>query len=93
MFLINFSTPVGNMKFPPHFPTPVENMKFLSPLGNMKILFLKLDLFFCIKIIGLTGKVYSDQTIKFPITSSRGNNYVMVAYDHGSNAILSEPLK
>jgi hypothetical protein len=38
-------------------------------------------------------KSYSDQTGKFPVQSSRGYNYVMVLYDHDSNAILSKPIK
>jgi hypothetical protein len=38
-------------------------------------------------------KSYSDQTGKFPVQSSRGYNYVMILYDHNSNAILSKPLK
>ena len=36
---------------------------------------------------------YSDQTRRFPVQSSRGNNYVFILYDHDSNAILSIPLK
>jgi hypothetical protein len=38
-------------------------------------------------------KLYSDQTGKFPVQSSRGYNYVMVLYDFDSNAILSRPAK
>jgi hypothetical protein len=38
-------------------------------------------------------KSCSDQTGKFPVQSSRGHNYVMVLYEHDSNAILSTPLK
>ena len=38
-------------------------------------------------------KAYSDLTGKFPIQSSRGNNYVMVAYHPDSNAILVTALK
>jgi hypothetical protein len=38
-------------------------------------------------------KSYSDQTVKFPIQSSRGYNYVMILYDYDSNVILSKPLK
>ena len=48
---------------------------------------------FFTKIIEPTGKVFSDQTGKFPVTSSRGNKYVMVVYDHDSNATLTVPLK
>jgi hypothetical protein len=35
----------------------------------------------------------SDQTGKFPITSSRGNKYIMVFYHHDTNCILAEPMK
>jgi hypothetical protein len=38
-------------------------------------------------------KTYSDQTGKFIIQSSRGNNYVFILYDYDSNSILSIPLK
>lgn len=40
-----------------------------------------------------TGKIYTDQTRRFPVTSSRGNQYVLVLYDYDTNAILTEPLK
>ena len=36
---------------------------------------------------------YSDQTGKFPFRSSRGYEYVMIIYDHDSNAILARPFK
>jgi hypothetical protein len=45
------------------------------------------------KIVSLTGKVFSDQTGRFPQTSSRGNKSIMIFYDYDSNAILAEPLK
>ena len=35
-----------------------------------------------------TAKAYSDQTGKFPFTSSRGNQYLLIVYDYDSNAIL-----
>jgi len=37
--------------------------------------------------------VYTDQTGRFPIQSSRGNNYIMFCYDTQSNGILMEPMK
>ena len=36
---------------------------------------------------------YGDLTGAFPYTSSRGNHYLYVMYDHDSNAILVAPLK
>ena len=38
--------------------------------------------------------LYTDQTGRFPYTSFKGNQYVMVAYDmHGSNSIFAEPMR
>ena len=45
-----------------------------------------------LQAIDFTGKVSTDQTWRFPVTSSRGSKYLMVLYDHDSNAILAEPL-
>ena len=44
-------------------------------------------------IHAITDKIYSDQTGRFPVTSSKGNKYVMVLYHYKSNAILVEPIK
>ena len=41
----------------------------------------------------LTGKICTDQTGKFPITSSKGNRYIVVLYSHDLNAILAEPIR
>ena len=46
-----------------------------------------------IKTVELSGKIYSDQTGRFHLTSSKGNKYFMVLYDHDSNVILAKPLK
>ncbi len=43
--------------------------------------------------IPVTGKIFTDQTGRFPITSSRGNKYVMICYDYDPNNIIAEPLK
>jgi len=40
-----------------------------------------------------TGKYYTDQTGCFPCTSSSGSNYVSVAYNYDSIAILVELLQ
>ena len=45
------------------------------------------------KTITITGKISTDQTGRFPVTSSRGNKYIMILFNHDSNAILAEPLK
>jgi hypothetical protein len=45
------------------------------------------------KVVEITGQIYSDQTGRFPVTSSKGNKYIMVVYDYDSTAILAEPIK
>jgi hypothetical protein len=45
------------------------------------------------KVIEITGQIYSDQTGRFPVTSSKGNKYIMIVYDYDSRAILAEPIK
>jgi hypothetical protein len=39
------------------------------------------------------GKIYTDQTGRFPVISSKGNTYIMILYDYDSNAILAQPIK
>ena len=39
------------------------------------------------------GHTFSDQTGKFPGTSSRGFKYIFVMYDYDGNSILTEPIK
>jgi hypothetical protein len=46
-----------------------------------------------VKVIEGTRQIYTNQSGRFPTTSSRGNKYIMIPYDYGSNAILAEPLK
>ena len=40
-----------------------------------------------------TGQIYSDQTGKFVVASSAGNNYLMVVCNYDSNAILVAPMR
>ena len=40
----------------------------------------------------ITGQIYSDQTGKFIIPSSRGNNYLFLLYDYDSNSIHAETI-
>jgi hypothetical protein len=39
------------------------------------------------------GQIYTDQTGRFPVVSSKGNTYIMTLYDYYSNAILAQPIK
>jgi hypothetical protein len=39
------------------------------------------------------GQIYTDQTGRFLVVSSKGNKYIMILYDYDSNAILAKPIK
>jgi hypothetical protein len=39
------------------------------------------------------GQIYTDQTGRFPVVSSKGNKYIMILYDYDSNAILAQTIK
>jgi hypothetical protein len=39
------------------------------------------------------GQIYTDQTGRFTVVSSKGNRYIMILYDYDSNAILAQPIK
>ena len=44
------------------------------------------------KTVDLSGKMYTDQTGRFPVTSSKRNKYILVTYHYESNTIHAEPL-
>jgi hypothetical protein len=39
------------------------------------------------------GQIYTDQTGRFPVVSSKGIKYIMILYDYDSNAILAKSIK
>jgi hypothetical protein len=39
------------------------------------------------------GQLYTDQTGRFPVVSSKGNTYIMILYDYYSNTILAQRIK
>jgi hypothetical protein len=39
------------------------------------------------------GQIYTDQTGRFPVVSSKGNKCIMLLYDYDSNVILAQPIK
>jgi hypothetical protein len=39
------------------------------------------------------GQIYTDQTGRFPVVSSKGNKYIMILYDYDRNAIMAQPIK
>ena len=40
-----------------------------------------------------TGQIYLDQTGRFVLPSSTGNNYIMIVYDYDSNFIFAQPFR
>jgi hypothetical protein len=38
------------------------------------------------------GKIYTDETGRFPVVSSRGNTYIMNLYEYDGNAIMTESI-
>ena len=46
-----------------------------------------------LKLYNGSEKIYSDQTGRFPITSSRVKQYVMIVYEYNPNDIHGEPIK
>jgi hypothetical protein len=74
---------------PASLPPPYTAMTTLpsSPEPNVRTHFVYP------KVVEITGQIYSDQTGRFPVLSSRGNKYVMVIYDYDSSAILAAPIK
>ena len=51
------------------------------------------ECYFVITPTSLTGITFSDQSGRFPVTSSKRNKYVMIMYDYDSNIILGEAMK
>ena len=45
------------------------------------------------KVLDLKETIYTDQTGQFPFTSSKGNQYVMVAIHVDASYIFMEPMK
>ena len=48
--------------------------------------------FYAIENLLDSKKTYTDLTGRFPHQSSRGKNYVCIAYNYDGNAILAEPI-
>ena len=46
-----------------------------------------------LKFAKCSSRIYTDHTRRFPITSSLGYKYIMIAYDYDSNKVLAEPIK
>ena len=46
-----------------------------------------------IEINDAKKKMYTDQTVAFPITSKKGNKYIMILCEIDNNVILSEAMR
>ena len=46
-----------------------------------------------LSVTNMNGKISTNQTGRFPITSTKNNKYVMISYDYGFNKINAEYLK
>ena len=44
------------------------------------------------KTVDISGNIYTDQIGRFPVTSSQGNKYILVAYHYDSSTIHAEPI-
>ena len=76
------TSPVTTISKPPvmkNQPLPLQEPKVRTQMAYLQT-------------VEFTEKVSTDQTERFPVTSSRGSKYLMVLYDHDSNAILADPL-
>ena len=51
------------------------------------------DTVFAIMDFTPSDRAYIDLTGRFPYTSSRGNQYILIGYHYDANAIIAEPLK
>ena len=45
-----------------------------------------------IKVLDV-GNIYTNQTGRFPVTSSRGYKYILVAFHPASNGVIAKPIK
>ena len=63
---------------------PTENEELTRTLAKQNIM---------IKVVNTESTVYSNQTGRFPVQSSKGNTSLMVMYDVDANAIDAKPLR
>ena len=75
----SLSTPISKPPVMTTQPLPLQEPKFQTQMAYLQTVY-------------FTGNVSTDQTGRFPVTSSRGSKYLIILYDHGSNAILAEAL-
>jgi hypothetical protein len=72
----------------PDIPTKALDTDDMSPAAITQ----RSDTCFC-SVMEPTGQIYTDQTGRFVVPSSNGNNYLMVCYDYDSNTIFTQPFK
>jgi hypothetical protein len=81
-----------------HLNQQIQNAR-TTKIKNIKVIITEPDLDHGIKtqfVYAATiyaGQIYTDQTGRFPVVSSKGNKYIMKLFDYESNAILAQPIK
>ena len=78
-------------QLPPHFITAEEETEDYFPTRNIP----NKKTYNCFAMITTFTKgelAYADLTGRFPVQSSRGNQYLYIVYDYDGNAILAEPI-
>ena len=76
-----------------HIQQQKENLTSTNPKVNKASNTKTEECYFTVTPLSETGKTFSDQTGRFPVTSSRGNKYIMIMYDYDSNSINGEAMK
>jgi hypothetical protein len=85
---IKASSPAGN---PPPFPTDCEPNDTMAPL--LQEPFNAHTHFIFMTIVEISGMLFSNQLGRFPITSNRGNKYIVIFYIYDANFVKSAPIK
>ena len=80
-------TPKNWRSTKPHkTPKPTTTITKPDPTTNNHV-------YLSIEDINRTGRIYTDQTGRFPMTSARGYRYMIIAYNQDTNHIFAFPLK
>jgi hypothetical protein len=78
-------------RIPPPFPPDGEPIDTMEPLPQEP--FNARTHFVFMTIIKISGMLFSNQLGWFPITSNRGNKYVVIFYIYDANFVKSAPIK
>jgi hypothetical protein len=82
------SSPAG---IPPPFPSDGKRIDTMEPLPQES--FNARMHFVFMSIIKISGMLFSNRLGQFPITSNRGNKYIVIFYIYDANFVKSVPIK